>query len=269
MTLVSMMAHHGYALIFGLLLAEAIGLPFPAAIALVAAGAAVASHALWGPYVLVVALTALLLGDTIQFWLGRYMGWALLGFLCRVSINPETCILRSAESFYKRGKITLIIAKFIPGVNTMAAPLAGSMKMRFWQFLRLDLLGALTYSVTYLSLGFVSRDFLAAILRGFHAAGLAMEIVILAALLTYAIYRVVQYRKHKMYRVVPRVQVQELALRLASEEGNRVLIVDVRSHGYYDSGSARIKNSIRIEPNNLDEEIKNLPKDKDIYLYCT
>jgi membrane protein DedA with SNARE-associated domain len=263
------MAHHGYALIFGLLLAEAIGLPFPAAIALVAAGAAVASHVLWGPSVLLIALTALLLGDTIQFWLGRYMGWALLGFLCRVSINPETCILRSAESFYKRGKITLVIAKFIPGVNTMAAPLAGSMKMRFSQFLRLDLLGAMTYSVTYLSLGYLSRDFLAAILRGFHAAGLAMEIVILAALLTYAIYRVVQYRKHKMYRVVPRVQVQELALRLASEEGNRVLIVDVRSHGYYDSGSARIKNSIRIEPNNLDDEIKNLPKDKDIYLYCT
>jgi rhodanese-related sulfurtransferase len=63
--------------------------------------------------------------------------------------------------------------------------------------------------------------------------------------------------------------VQELATRLASENGNRVLIVDVRSHGYYDSGAARIKNSIRIEPNNLDEEIKNLPKDKDIYLYCT
>jgi membrane protein DedA with SNARE-associated domain len=135
MDLFALMARHGYALTFCLLLAEAIGLPFPAAIALVAAGAAVAAHALWGPYVLFVAVVALLLGDTVQFWLGRYMGWLLLGFLCRVSINPETCILRSAESFYKRGKVTLVIAKFIPGVNTMAAPLAGSMKMRFWQFL--------------------------------------------------------------------------------------------------------------------------------------
>jgi membrane protein DedA with SNARE-associated domain len=145
------MARHGYALTFGLLLAEAVGLPFPAALALVAAGAAVAAHGLWGPYVLVAAISALLLGDTVQFWLGRYMGWALLGFLCRVSINPETCILRSAESFYKRGKITVVIAKFIPGVNTMAAPLAGSMKMRFWQFLRLDLAGAVGYSLTYLA----------------------------------------------------------------------------------------------------------------------
>ena len=269
MNLFLVMARHGYALTFGLLLAEAIGLPFPAALALVAAGAAVAAHALWGPYVLAAALTALLLGDTAQFWLGRYMGWALLGFLCRVSINPETCILRSAESFYKRGKITLVIAKFIPGVNTMAAPLAGSMKMRFSQFLRLDFAGALVYSVTYLLVGYVSRDFLAALLRGFHAAGRAMEGVIVAALAVYAIYRIVQYRKNKTYSVVPRIQVEELARRLASQDAGRVQIVDVRSHGYYDSGSSRIKNSIRIEPNNLEEEIKNLPKDKDIYLYCT
>jgi membrane protein DedA with SNARE-associated domain len=269
MNLFSLMARHGYALTFGLLLAEAIGLPFPAAIALVAAGAAVAAHALWGPYVLLAALVALLLGDTVQFWMGRHMGWLLLGFLCRVSINPETCILRSAESFYKRGKVTLVIAKFIPGVNTMAAPLAGSMKMRFWQFLQLDSAGALVYSVTYLVVGYLSRDFLAAILRGFHAAGLAVEVVVVAALVVYAIYRVVQFRKHKVYRVVPRIQVQELAARLASEDASRVLIVDVRSHGYYDGGSARIKGSIRIEPNNLDQEVKDLPKDKDIYLYCT
>jgi 3-mercaptopyruvate sulfurtransferase SseA len=117
--------------------------------------------------------------------------------------------------------------------------------------------------------GYLSRDFLAAILRGFHAAGRTMEAVIIAALLVYGIYRVVQYRKNKAYSMVPRVQVEELARRLASEDASRVQIVDVRSHGYYDSGRARIKNSIRIEPNNLEEEIKNLPKDKDIYLYCT
>src|SRR3984893_1162981 len=199
MNLVTLMARHGYVLTFGLLLAEALGIPFPAALALVAAGAAGGGHTLWGPYVLLAAVTALLIGDTVQFWLGRYMGWMLLGFLCRVSINPETCILRSAESFYKRGKATLVIAKFIPGVNTMAAPLAGSMKMRFWQFLRLDFAGGLVYSLTYLSVGYLSRDFLHAILRGFHAAGLAMEIVVVAALAVYATYRILQYRKHKVY----------------------------------------------------------------------
>src|SRR3984885_12096181 len=221
MDLLLLMARHGYPLTFCLLLAEAIGLPFPAAIALVAAGAAVAAHALWGPYVLLAAVVALLLGDTVQFWLGRYMGWLLLGFLCRVSINPETCILRSAESFYKRGKATLVIAKFIPGVNTMAAPLAGSMKMRFWQFLRLDFAGASLYATTYLTVGYLARDFLAAMLRGFHAAGQAIEAVVVAALAVYAIYRVVQYRKNKMYRIVPCMQVHELAARLASNDARR------------------------------------------------
>jgi membrane protein DedA with SNARE-associated domain len=267
--LLSMMVRHGYALTFALLFAEAVGLPFPAAIALVAAGAAIASHALLAPGVLLAAMVALILGDSAQFWLGRYSGWALLGFLCRLSMNPETCILRSAESFYKRGKATLVVAKFIPGVNTMAAPLAGSMKMRYGQFLRLDLAGSLLYSTTYLLVGYLSRDFLAATLSGFHAARRAMEIVVITALVVYAVYRAVQFRKYKKYRVMPRVQVEELVARLASDEAYRVLIADVRSHGYYDLGTERIKGSIRIEPNNLEEEIKNLPKDKDIYLYCT
>jgi membrane protein DedA with SNARE-associated domain len=267
--LLSIMARHGYALTFGLLFAEAAGFPLPAAIALVAAGAAVASHTLWAPGIFAASLAALLAGDAAQFWLGRYAGWALLAFLCRLSMNPETCILRSAESFYKRGKVTVVIAKFIPGINTMAAPLAGSMNMRFGQFLMLDFAGSLLYSATYLSVGYLSRDFLAATLDSFRAAGRVMEIVLIVALILYAIYRVAVFQRYRRYDIVPRVQVQELASRLTSEEAGKVLIVDVRSHGYYDTGAERIRGSIRIEPNNLEEEIKSLPKDKDIYLYCT
>jgi membrane protein DedA with SNARE-associated domain len=267
--LLAMMAGHGYALTFAVLLAEALGLPFPASIALVAAGAAVASHTLSGGGILLAAMFALALGDTAQFWLGRHAGWALLGFLCRVSMNPETCILRSAESFYKRGKITLVIAKFVPGINTMAAPLAGSMKMRFGQFLRLDLTGSMLYAGTYLLVGYISRDFLAATLNSFHAAGRVMEVVLTVALIVYLGYRVVQFLKYRQYDVVPRVQVGELATRLANGEGECIQIVDVRSHGYYDIGAERILGSIRIEPNNLEAEIQSLPKNKDIYLYCT
>jgi membrane protein DedA with SNARE-associated domain len=253
--LLSMMARHGYALTFALLFAEAIGLPFPAALALVAAGAAVASHTLSAPGVLLSAMIALMIGDTAQFWLGRYSGWALLGFLCRLSMNPETCVLRSAESFYKRGKLTLVFA--------------GSMKMRFGQFLRLDSTGALLYCLAYMTVGYLSRDFLAATLNSFHEASRVMEFAIAIVLLAYATYRLAQFHKYRKYDVVPRIQVQELAERLASEDGGRVQIVDVRSHGYYDRGAERIKGSLRIEPNNLEEEIKTLPKDKDIYLYCT
>ena len=267
--LLSLLAHHGYALVFAILFAEAMGFPVPAAIALVAAGAAIPSHALSTVGVLTAALLALTAGDILQFWLGRYTGWALLGFLCRLSMNPETCMLRSAESFYKRGKMTLVIAKFIPGINTMAAPLAGSMKMRFTQFLRLDVAGAALYSSTYLFLGYLTRDFLAATLRSLYAAGRAMEYVIIGALVLYTLYRIAQFLKYREYDVVPRIQVEEIARRISDGEADRIQIVDVRSHGYYDRGAERIHGSVRIEPNNLDDEIRNLSKEKDLYLYCT
>jgi membrane protein DedA with SNARE-associated domain len=266
--LLALIARHGYLLVAGIVFAEAVGFPFPAALALVAGGAATASGIL-NPLVWPLAVAAMMLGDTALYFLGRHMGWALLGFLCKVSANPETCILRSAESFYKRGKITLVIAKFIPGINTMSPPLAGSMKMRAQQFLGYDLAGATLYTTAYFALGYVFRDFLAAITRGFQTAGRVFEEVLLVALIAYIVYRVWLYRKHSIYRVVPRVQVEELARKLASEERGSILLVDVRSHGYYDAGSARIKGSIRIEPNNLSEELKTLRKDKDIYLYCT
>jgi len=262
-------AKHGYVLVFAFVLAEAIGLPVPAALALIAAGAASAAHLLRAPLVLTSAIVAMLLGDTLLFLAGRYSGWALLGILCRVSMNPETCILRSAESFYKRGKTTLLFAKFLPGINTMATPLAGSMRMRFGQFLRFDAMGASLYLLAYFTLGWLGRNFLKAIASNFQKAEHAVAAVLLAGLVVYAIYRIWIFQKYRVYRVVPRVQVEELIRRLQSENLADVLVVDVRSHGYYDPDAARIRGSIRIEPNNLEQEIQSLPRDKDIYLYCT
>jgi membrane protein DedA with SNARE-associated domain len=267
--LLLLIGRHGYLLVFFIVLAEALGMPVPAAVALVAGGAAAASGVLSITRLLILALSAMLLGDSLLFVAGRYMGWNLLGFLCKLSVNPETCILRSAESFYKRGKATLLLAKFIPGINTMAPPLAGSMRMPLDDFLRLDLMGASLYATVYIAVGFLFRDFLVSLVRGFQTAGRAVEAVTVLALIGYALYRVWLYRKHAVYRVVPRIHVDEVTRRLASDDKDKVLLMDVRSHGYYDAGTARIKGSIRLEPNNLKEELKSIPKDKDIYVYCT
>lgn len=259
---------HGYLLVFAIVLAEACGLPAPAALALVAAGAASAAHIMSAPTAIAFAMLGMLLGDLLLFLLGRYMGWALLSVLCRVSLNPETCILRSAEIFYKRGKLTLLFAKFIPGINTMAPPLAGSMKMRLGQFLRFDLAGAFLYAVTYTMTGYVFRDFVVRITRGIQGATHVLTEVILAAVVLYIIYRVYQYRRYRVTDIVPRIAVQELAKRISVSDHD-LMIVDVRSHGYYDSGAARIAGSMRFEPNQLTEELNSLPKDKDIFVYCT
>jgi membrane protein DedA with SNARE-associated domain len=266
---ISLIVRHGYLVIALFAFGEAIGLPVPASLALVAGGAATASRVLRGPEALLFAVCAMLLGDVILYVLGSYTGWTLLGFLCKLSANPETCIMRSAESFYKRGRAALLVAKFIPGVNTMAPPLAGSMKMPFMQFLGLDFCGACLYVLAYGTIGYVFRDFIAEITRGFRTAGHVVEIVVIVAAIAFTAYRIWIYYKNRVFRVVPRVQVMELARKLQSQDANHVLLVDVRSHGYYDAGATRMAGSIRLEPNNLAEEIPKLPKDRDIYLYCT
>ena len=259
--------HHGYLALVVMVFSEAIGAPIPAAIALVTAGAAAAWKSLSLGYVIGFSVVGIVAGDSILYFLGRKSGWWLLGLLCRVSMNPETCILRSAESFYKRGRLTLLIAKFIPGVNALAAPLAGSMKMRYWQFLRYDIAGALMYVLAYSVGGFafsrVIRDVVHLLANVSHGVGF----VVFVAILGYIGYRAWLYWTHRVYRVVPRVQVEELVQKI--EEGDNLVILDVRSHGYYDAGAQRIRGSIRFEPNNFDEAIKALPKEKLIFLYCT
>jgi len=267
--LLSAVSRHGYSLLFLIVFAEAIGLPAPAALALVAAGSAAAAHVISAPSAFLTAIIAMLFGDMLLFLLGRHTGWAFLGFICGISLNPETCILRSAESFYKHGRISLLFIKFVPGVNTMAAPLAGSMKMKLSQFMQLDFLGACFYILAYGGAGYIFRGFVARITRGLQTGSRTIGLLIILALVAFAAYRILQYLRLRVHGAPPKVGVQEIALRLASEGGKEFILADVRSHGYYDAGTQRIAGSIRIEPSQLANELKTLPHDKDIYLYCT
>jgi len=141
--------------------------------------------------------------------------------------------------------------------------------MPFFQFLGLDFLGASAYALAYGAVGFIFRDFVAKIVSGFRAAGHAVEIVIIMAVIVFIGYRVSLYWEHRGDRVVPRVQVAALEAKLQAEGPGKILLADVRSYGYYSAAAVRIPGSIRIEPNNLSAEIKQFSRNKDMYLYCT
>jgi membrane protein DedA with SNARE-associated domain len=267
--LLSSISQHGYLFLAIVCYAEAVGLPLPASLAILTAGAVSAYGDLHLYLVIVVGAAAMIVGDTLLYYMGRISGWRLLGLLCRLSANPETCILRSAEYFYRRGKQTLLFAKFIPGINTMSPPLAGSMKMHLGDFLQFDTVGAILYVGAYSIAGYLFSDALRALTRGLRSAGFVAEVIFGIGLVVYVIYRIWIYRKYRLLDVIPRVQAEDLAKKLASDAAANMLVADVRSHGYYDPDSERIAGSIRIEPNNLVEEVKNLPKDREIYLYCT
>lgn len=267
--LLSNISQHGYLILFIVVLAEAIGLPVPAALALLIAGGSSAKGSLHFGGVILTSCTALLIGDAVLFVLGRVTGWWLLALLCRVSLHPDSCILRSAQSFHRYGRAVLLFVKFVPGINSLAAPLAGCMNMPFARFFLIDLSGGLLYVLAWSGAGFLFSDVLAPLAKGYQAGGRIFVSLASFAIAIYFIYRIWLLLKSGRLSYVPRVSASEIARRLYSDLHDDMLVLDVRSHGYYSSKASRIKGSSRIDPNLLLEQIETLPKDKEIVLYCT
>jgi membrane protein DedA with SNARE-associated domain/rhodanese-related sulfurtransferase len=265
-SLLSGLPQHGYSILFTVVFLEAVGFPVPAAPALLIAGAASAGGSLDPSLAAAYALSAMMLGDTLMFVMGRHTGWWLLALLCRLSLNPESCILRSADSFYRRGRTVLIFAKFVPGINTMAPPLAGSMNMRFAQFLGLDFLGALLYLGAYFSAGFLFSGAIGSLTKGYETLGGVVTWLAVAAVAAYLGVQVWMWQRARRLRKVPMVRPTEAAQAVST---GGALIYDVRSHGYYDPKATRIRGSSRLEPSALHQAGVQIPADKHVYLYCS
>lgn len=277
MDLLTVIAHHGYAVTAIAFFLGACGLPLPLSVVLLTAGAAAHGGSLNFSLVLATAFFAAMLGDTLMFFGGRYTGWWLLAGLCQVSMNPDVCIFSSAHTFHQRGPKTLLIAKFVPGLGTVAAPLAGSLNMRLGRFLRLDGLGVLLYVSAWSGVGFLFAPLLRDVVRWVERLGHVAGAVVILVLCVYLCWLAVRSLHDARHSGVNKVAAQDLLERMermhAVAHDNLVVIADVRSHGYYDPGMQRIRNSIRVEPSRLHEELVALREfmqpECEIYLYCS
>ncbi len=273
MDLIGIITQHGYAVTAAVLFVAAMGIPMPASITLLAAGAAAHGN-LRLSGVMAIAVVAALSGDTLLYFGGRYTGWWLLAWMCRVSINPEACIFSSAGYFYRRGPKTLLFAKFLPGLGAMSAPLAGSLNMRFTRFLRLDLVGTFFYCAAWIGTGYLFSRFIRNITGWIGRAGHMVLAVVLLLALGYVATLVIFTLRTRRYKTIEKITAENLYERLQALTPDRlVVIADVRSHGYYDPGMQRIKNSIRVEPHRLKEELIALREfmapECEVYLYCS
>jgi membrane protein DedA with SNARE-associated domain/rhodanese-related sulfurtransferase len=274
MNLLAAVQHHGYAATAIVLLLSACGLPLPISVVLLAAGAAAHGGSLNLGLVILVAAGAALTGDSLLYIGGRTTGWWLLSGLCRLSLNPETCVFGSARSFYRRGPKTLLFAKFIPGLASVAAPLAGSLNMRPFRFLRLDAVGVLFYTTVWSTVGFLFAPFLRIIIAWVQRLGHITAAIVVAVIVVYALWVLMVSLRDSRFSNVERVAAEELYERLQAATHDKLLVIaDVRSHGYYDPAAQRIKNSIRVEPNRLRDELEALREfmapECEIYLYCS
>src|ERR1700689_716097 len=146
---IQFLIHYGYALLFGWVFAEQIGVPIPSIPILLAAGALVGTHQMNGAAGLSLAIIAAISADIIWDYLCRPKGIRVLQFLCKISLEPDSCVRRTENVFARSGAKSLLIAKFVPGLNTAAQPLAGIFRMKYWRFLIFDTAGATLYVGTF------------------------------------------------------------------------------------------------------------------------
>jgi membrane protein DedA with SNARE-associated domain len=222
-----LLAEWGIALVFVAVLVEQAGLPLPAAPLLVGAGALAQQGLMRPELVLAVALAASLAADHIWFLAGRRRGRALLGFLCRVSLSPDTCVRRTDDLIARHGPALLLVAKFVPGVSAVAIPTSAAMGLSYRRFLGFDGLGCLVWAGSYVGLGMIFSREVGRVLEAMSAVG-AWSLAMVAALFgayvaAKALHRARLRHLHRLVRIAP----EELAMLRDTEPG--VVILDARS----------------------------------------
>jgi membrane protein DedA with SNARE-associated domain len=261
------LVEHGYLVLFVLVLAEQLGLPLPAVPVLLGAGALAGMGKLDAGVAIGVATAASLLSDGLWYHIGRTRGARVLKLLCRISLEPDSCVRTTENTFARYGARSLLVAKFVPGLNTIAPPMAGITGMSPRRFLLLDGLGSLLYVAVFVAIGWVWSDQLEAIAE--YLAGLGSWLPILAggALAAYVLAKFVQrqlfLRKLRVARITP----EELFERL--ESGEELVVVDLRHSADFEAVRLTIPGAIRVAIDELEGEHERIPRDREIVLFCT
>ncbi|MGB8474873.1 MAG: VTT domain-containing protein [Candidatus Acidiferrum sp.] len=264
---VEFLLHHGYIVLLAWVFVEQSGVPVPSIPLLLAAGALAGSHQLNLFGSLLVVTFAAVVADSLWYQLGRRKGIKVLHFLCKITIEPDSCVRRTEGVFSRQGAHSLILAKFLPGLSTVAPPLAGIFHMRPLRFLLFDAAGVLLWASTFLGLGFIFSGEIEHIAK--HAASLGgwLVVILLGALAGYLGFKFFARRRFLRELRIARISVQELKHKIDS--GEEVVIVDLRHSVDFEADPDIIPGAFRMDAKELETKNELLPRDREIILYCT
>jgi membrane protein DedA with SNARE-associated domain/rhodanese-related sulfurtransferase len=263
----SILSQYGLAVVAFNVLLNQIGLPVPAVPTLVLAGAIAANGQLpLGPLFL-AAVGACVAADCAWYGIGQKYGIRVLKTLCRISLEPDSCVSETQSQFDRWGVNSLVIAKFVPGWATIAPPLAGAMRIGWLRFIFLSTLAAILWSGAGLMAGMLFNTQIARLLIRLDEIGsiaLAAALLLLTAYVGYKWWE--RSRFYKMLRMA-RISVAELYELIQS--GAAPLVIDVRSPTARALEPHWIPGALHISLPDVGVHLKDLPRDRDIILYCT
>lgn len=257
------LTQHGTLVLFAAVFAEQIGLPLPAVPFLIAAGALVGTGQMSLGVTVVAAVVAALLGDQAWFELGRRRGRRVLNWLCRVSLEPTSCVSRTEDFFARHGVRSLIVAKFVPGLSTVAPPLAGIVGLPVSQYLLFNGLGTILWVGSGIGLGYVFSDQFEQALSVAAHVGPTVGLILLGGVAGYVIYKALH--RFRVDRLVPRLTVEQVTEKLAA--GEDPMIIDLRPHPARQEQPG-IPGSLPLSIDEVIARHQDLPRDRDVILYC-
>ena len=258
---------HGYGLLFAFVLAEQIGLPLPAVPALLAMGALAGLGNFSFAAGLMVSAVAATLGDWLWYWLGRWRGHSVLSLVCRMSLEPDSCVRHSTDVLSRYGLRTLLVAKFIPGFSTLAPPVAGLSSRSVWKFLAWDTAGSLLWAGAYLGVGYLFHEQLELAADAVLRLGSWALLIVIGGFSAFVAWKYWQRRSFLRKLAVDRVTPAELKEMLDASEP--VVVVDLRHTEEVIGHGATIPGALRIEPKELESHPQLVPLGQEIILYCS
>ncbi|GAC1417269.1 MAG: DedA family protein/thiosulfate sulfurtransferase GlpE [Acidobacteriaceae bacterium] len=263
---------HAYAILFVWVLVEQLGIPIPSIPLLLTAGTLSATHRLHVPSALAAVIVACVLSDSVWYLLGRRFGNRVLRLLCRFSLEASTCVARTENYFSRRGAVTLLFAKFIPGLSTVAAPIAGQTGMAYPRFFAFDLAGSVVWSLSYLLAGRFFGDVAKRSQAFFGILSHFAAVVFLLMVVGFFTWRVIKNRRFLASVRELRLDPEDLKTMMeeATEHGSpQPYIVDLRHPLDYLPDPRVLPGAVRIGPADLARHADQIPRDRDIILYCT
>lgn len=262
---VAFLVQHGYLLLFVWVLTEQAALPLPSVPLLLACGALASTGKLSLVLIFLYGVAACMIADSFWFQLGRRRGAKVLRFICRIALEPDSCVRQTENVFLKYGMRSLLLAKFVPGLNAVAAPLAGSSSASFGRFLLFDVLGSFIWIASYVGLGYVFSDQLETVAAYAIQMGSGLVLLVVGLLAAWVSWKFVQRRRFIKKLAVNRITAQELRDKLRA--GENVLIVDVRGGPVADPVS--LPGALKISIEDLAVRHREIPRDRDVILFCS
>jgi len=261
------LAQYGLAVVALNVLLNQIGLPVPVIPTLVLAGALGANGQVPLAAIFLAAVLACLLADCSWYWVGQKYGIRVLKTLCRISLEPDSCVAQTQSQFDRWGVNSLVIAKFVPGLATIAPPLAGAMRIGWLRFVGLSLLAATLWVGAALVAGMLFKTQIARLLIRMDQIGSMAFGIALVLLSAYVGYK--WWERRRFYKMLRMARISVAELNQLIQEGSQPLIIDVRSASARALEPRWIPGALHISLPDVDVHLKELPRDRDIILYCT